>query len=320
MKIIITGGGGFLGQKLATALLEDKSPLVVDELLLVDVLPINTLKQDPRVRCLTADLGDPKVADSIIDSKCRVIFHLAAIVSGHAESDFDMGMRINFDATRQLLESARHKAPQIIFVFTSTCGVFGGDWLDVVNDHTAVQPENSYGMEKGMCELLINDYSRKGFIDGRCVRLPTVTVRPGKPNKAVTSFVSGIIREPLNGEVAVLPCSLDLPVWVSSPATVIQNIIHAALMPSATLGSWRVVNLPGITITIKEMIDALKLVAGDEIVSLIHNEVNEAVNKMVVTFPTKFDITRALRLGFTVDSNFGNIIRQYMREELKRSA
>lgn len=316
MKVIITGGAGFLGQKLARALLEETSPLSVKELILVDVCSVTSPVKDQRVQCITADLGNPEVANQLLDSNCGVIFHLAAIVSGHAESDFDLGMKINFDATRHLLETARQKVPTVKFIFTSTCAVYGGVLPIPITDHTAVTPENSYGMEKALCELLINDYSRKGFIDGIVVRLPTVTVRPGKANKAVTSFVSGIVREPLNGQLCTVPISDDLPIWVCSPHTVIKNIIHASLITTNSLQSWRVVNLPGITVTVKEIISALKTVAGNEAVSCIKFEENETIKKIMLSFPRYYDIRRALDLGFSVDHSFADIIRAYIKDDL----
>lgn len=314
MKVIITGAAGFLGKKLAIALLENEIPIKFDKLLLIDVHPVCLDKSDSRVLCIDGDFGDIKVLNSIIDADCNVIFHLAAVVSGQAEVDFDLGMKVNFDSTRQLLEVVRYRAPNVKLIFTSTCGVFGGRQPPLIDDYTAVTPENSYGMEKSLCELLINDYTRRGYVDGRVIRLPTVTVREGKPNKAVTSFVSGMVREPLNGIKCVIPVSEDLPIWVCSPRTVIKNIIHAAVMKSELLGSWRVVNLPGITVTVKEIVDSLKVVAGPNIVSLLSYETDEAINKILVSFPRYYDTTRAINLGFQVDENFVEIIRAYVND------
>ncbi|GBP19762.1 D-erythronate dehydrogenase [Eumeta japonica] len=317
MKVIVTGGAGFLGQKLASALLETKQ-FSFDKLVLIDVTQPVSPKNDPRVVCLALDLTNFEALDRVLDKECEIIFHLAAIVSGHAESDFDLGVRVNFDATRQILEIIRRKMLTTRLVFTSTVGVFGGYLPEVVTDYTYVTPQNSYGMAKAMCELLINDYSRRGYVDGRIVRLPAVSVRAGTANKAVTSFVSGIIREPLNGEEAICPVSSNLAIWLTSPYVVIKNIIHAATLPIGSLGPWRVVNLPGITVTVDEMISALRKVAGDEVVSLIRFEEDEAIKEMVNSFPIKFDNRRALNLGFSVDANFEDVIRAYIHYDLKK--
>lgn len=314
MKIIITGAAGFLGQKLAATILEENSILEFDQLLLIDINKFIAPINDPRIRCVYSDIGDLQVVEKIIDSKCHIIFHLAAVVSGQAEIDFDIGMKVNFDNTRQLLDVVRRKAPHSKFIFTSTCGVFGGKLPTLITDYTAITPENSYGMEKALCELLINDYSRRGFVDGRVVRLPTVSVRPGKPNKAVTSFISGMIREPLNGEKCLVPVSEDLPIWVCSPGIAIRNIIHASLIQAISLGCWRVVNLPGITVTVKEMKDALRVIGGDKMISLLEFKKDELVNNIILTFPRYFDTTRALQLGFSIDTSYEEIIQAYIRE------
>ncbi|WP_240036326.1 D-erythronate dehydrogenase [Aeromonas hydrophila] len=244
MQIIITGGGGFLGQKLARALLHSSLPF--SELLLVDIQAPPALA-DSRVRCLQADLTAPGVADSLISERTTVVYHLAAIVSSHAEQDFDLGWQVNLDTTRSLLEACRHARPGIRFVFTSSLAVYGGPLPELVNDGTALTPTSSYGTQKAMGELLVNDYSRKGYVDGLALRLPTICVRPGKPNRAASSFVSSIIREPLQGEVTVCPVSPDLRLWLSSPATVVANFLLAATLPK---GDGRSINLPGISVTV----------------------------------------------------------------------
>ncbi|WP_438834119.1 D-erythronate dehydrogenase [Aeromonas oralensis] len=228
MQIIITGGGGFLGQKLARALLHSSLPF--SELLLVDIQAPPALA-DPRVRCLQADLTAPGVAESLISERTAVVYHLAAIVSSHAEQDFDLGWQVNLDTTRSLLEACRHARPGIRFVFTSSLAVYGGPLPELVNDGTALTPTSSYGAQKAMGELLVNDYSRKGYVDGLALRLPTICVRPGKPNRAASSFVSSIIREPLQGEITVCPVSPELRLWLSSPATVVANFLLAATLP-----------------------------------------------------------------------------------------
>lgn len=315
MKVIITGGAGFLGQRLATALLRENM-LPFSELILADIQQPNTPVDDPRVRCLALDLTQPGAASQLIDKHCSVLFHLAAIVSSHAESDFDLGMQVNFDATRQLLEAARHNAPAMKFIFTSSLAVFGDQLPSIVSDDCAVRPQSSYGTQKALCELLINDYSRKGFVDGRVLRLPTISVRPGKPNKAASSFASGIIREPLHGESSICPVSPDLALWLSSPGTVVDNFIHAALLATTQFGTSRTINLPGISVTVQQMLHALGAVAGEQVRARVSFVPDEAISRIVASWPGNFDVRRALALGFYVDEDFQQIIRAFMRDEM----
>ncbi|WP_345263112.1 D-erythronate dehydrogenase [Nibrella viscosa] len=316
MQIIITGGGGFLGQRLAKALLNDS--VAFDELLLVDLVQPANPGSDARVRCLQADLTVPGAVDALINADTRLVFHLAAIVSSHAESDFDLGWQVNLDVTRQLLEACRRNGPDIRFVFSSSVAVYGGTLPDLVTDTTAVTPRSSYGAQKAMGELLVNDYARKGFVDGRVVRLPTICVRPGRPNQAASSFVSSIIREPLNGEPAVCPVSPALPLWLSSPDTVVQNLIHAARLPATYLGDWRTINLPGIQVTVQQMLDALGRLTDADTLGRVRFEPNEAINRIVSSWPGAIDNRRALSLGFQADHRFDEFIRQYMASDLHR--
>ncbi|XP_046960878.1 D-erythronate dehydrogenase-like [Vanessa cardui] len=318
MNVVITGAAGFLGSRLANALLADNSKIPVARLVLIDLnqpSPYN----DPRVTALSVNLADPSAADLIIQPDCHILFHLAAVLSGQAEVDLDLGLCVNFDATRALVETARRRAPNLRFVYTSTIGVFGGNLPSVINDLTAVTPENSYGSQKAMCELLLNDYARRGYVDSRIVRLPTVSVRAGAANRAVTSFASGIIREPLNGKVSICPVGTAQKLYLTSPRTVVQNIIHAATIPEEALGSWRVINLPGICVSVGEMIEALREVAGDQTASLVHFEQDEMIERIVASFPIQCDYSRATSLGFTVDKNFIDIIRYYIRDDLNAS-
>lgn len=315
MKVVLTGAAGFLASRMADLLLGPDSPLHVTELVLSDSqLPAQ--RDDPRVRLLAVDLSKPGAADQLIDGNTDVLFHMAAVVSGHAEADFDYGFKVNLDATRELLELARKQAPSMKFVFTSTLAVFGGDLPPVVDDNIAVMPQNSYGTAKAISELLINDYSRKGFVDGRIVRLPTVSIRAGAPNRAVTSFASGIIREPLNGVLSICPVPPEQEIWLTSPRTVVRNIVHAATVPVGALGFWRCVTLPGICVSVNDMVEALREVAGEETAALVHFEIDETISRMVATFPTKFDISRALRLGFKVDNTFVEFIRAYIHDDI----
>ncbi len=310
MQIIITGGAGFLGQRLATAFMASK--VEFGELLLADVVMPANPGQDKRVRCQQIDLSEAGAAESIISLQTGVIFHLAAVVSSHAEKDFDLGWRVNLDITRQLLESCRITRPGIRFVFTSSLAVFGGKLPALVNDTTAVTPRSSYGTQKAMGELLVNDYSRKEFVDGIALRLPTICVRPGRPNQAASSFVSSIIREPLNGEIATCPVSPELALWLSSPDTVIQNMVHAATMNTAALGDWRTVNLPGVSVTVQQMLDALRRMTDAETLARVQFKEDPAINRIVASWPGVIDNTRALQVGFHVDGSFDHFIDQYL--------
>ena len=313
MNIIITGGAGFLGQRLARALLETRA---VTNLTLVDVVvppkPSVSATDSAEVRCICADLTDKNVLDTLITDQTTLIYHLAAIVSGHAESDFDLGNQVNFEVTHHLLEKIRHTKPQIKFIFSSSLAVFGGNLPAVITDMTATTPSSSYGTQKAMCELLINDYSRKGFVDGLVLRLPTISVREGKPNKAASSFVSGIIREPLNGETAVCPVATDLKVWISSPDQVIQNFVHAMTLNLADFSQYRVINLPGISVSILEMIRTLAALSDTKTTQLITYIPDPNVQKIVESWPCAFDISTALRYGFRADQDIAAIISQYI--------
>ena len=314
MQIIITGGGGFLGQRLAKALLE--TPFPFDNLLLVDiVMPLNPTN-DTRVQRKQLDLSEDRAVKSLITSETTIIFHLAAIVSSHAEKEFDIGWKVNLDITRQLLEAVRHTNPKIRFVFSSSLAVYGGELPPVVNDATAVTPRSSYGTQKAMGELLVNDYSRKGFADGVVLRLPTICVRPGRPNLAASSFVSSIIREPIRGETAICPVSPDLALFLSSPNTVIRNLIHAATLQTEMLG-WRTINLPGITVTVQRMLDGLKRITDEATAARVQFEADDVINRIVASWPGALDNTRALQLGFFADSNFDDFIKQHIADNKK---
>lgn len=310
MQIIITGGGGFLGQRLASALVSSK--VLFDELILVDILLPANPSQDKRVRCLQVDLSDPKAARDIVNLETGIIFHLAAIVSSHAEKEFDLGWNINLDITRQLLEACRQTKPDIRFVFASSLAVYGGKLPPIVDETTVVAPQSSYGAQKAVCELLVNDYSRKQFVDGCALRLSTVCVRPGRPNLAASSFVSSIIREPLNGESAICPVSRDLTLCVTSPDTVVDNLLLASRLDAEDFGDWRIVNLPGISVTVHEMLYSLSRATNDKTLDLIQFKEDPAINRIVRSWPTTLDNKKAQQLGFKVDKNFDDVIQRYM--------
>jgi nucleoside-diphosphate-sugar epimerase len=320
MKVLITGGAGFLGQRLARQLL-DRGTLAdsqgraqrIDQLVLVDVVPANDLG-DERVRVVTGDIADGALLRQAIDTDTASIFHLAAIVSGQAEADFDLGMRINLDASRLLLDISRELGHKPKVVFTSSVAVYGGKLPDVVRDDTALNPRSSYGTQKAIGELLVNDYSRRGFVDGRVLRLPTISVRPGKPNKAASSFASGIIREPLNGESTVCPVSPDARLWLLSPRAAIDALIAGHELHAESLGDSRTVNLPGLSVSVGAMVAALEKVAGPEALSRISFVPDPAVERIVNSWPAAWDVTRAKALGLSADPDFESIVRAYIEE------
>ncbi|HEX9179054.1 MAG TPA: D-erythronate dehydrogenase [Burkholderiales bacterium] len=326
MKIVITGGAGFLGRRLARRLLEQGKltdsqgrKRDIREIVLVDMAAPEGL-DDPRLRALTGDISDPELLKRAIDAETASVFHLAAVVSGQAEADFDLGMRINLDASRLLLETCRRLGHKPRVVFTSSVAVYGGALPETVLDSTALNPQSSYGAQKAMGELLLGDYSRKGFVDGRVLRLPTISVRPGRPNKAASSFASGIIREPLNGEESACPVAPETHLWLLSPRKAIECLITGHELPAASLGSSRVVNLPGISVTARGMVSALERVAGPEVVKRIRWERDPAVERIVGSWPGAWDTTRAARLGFSADADFDSIVRAYIEDDLPAAA
>ena len=309
MQVIITGGAGFLGQLLTKALLE--SQIKFDQLVILDLTRPDNNLADGRVTYKLADLSDKSSLQSVIGSKTSIIFHLAAVVSGQAEQNFDLGWRVNVDATRNLLEVCRHTQQHIRFVFASSLAVYGGNVSAKVDDYTAVTPLSSYGAQKAIGELMVNDYSRKNFVDGRVLRLPTICVRPGRPNQAASSFVSSIIREPLNGEPAVCPVKEDFALWLSSPATVISNLLHAATLEATAFTGSRTVNLPGVRVTVGEMLESLERNSDKHTRQRVSFREDPAISRIVSTWPANIDNTRALSLGFKVDTHFNEFVQQY---------
>ncbi|MEX2595247.1 MAG: D-erythronate dehydrogenase [Anditalea sp.] len=317
MHILILGGGGFLGRRLAKELIENGGLTQgkLTHLTLVDVAFPEDMLQDSRLECIEADFSDEAAITGILQHHPDVIFHLAAIVSGEAEKNFDVGMKINFHASLQILELCRKLAIHPRIVFSSSCGVFGGDVSKVISDETGPKPRSSYGTQKAMVELLMNDYSRRGFIDARSLRLPTITVRPGKPNAATSSFLSAIIREPLHGKSASYPVPSETAFWIQSPKRVIQNFIHAANIDEKVLGDDRVINLPGLTASVQEMIKSLEQITNSEVTKLISYEPDTFLQSIVLTWPPHFDTLKANKLGFVSDTSVEEIIRSYMDEE-----
>lgn len=319
MNVLITGGAGFLGLQLARLLLQrgtlnlDGQPVAIDRLTLLDVVAPQGL-DDARVRVVTGDLSDPAVLRQAIDQDTGVVFHLAAVVSGQAEADFDLGMRVNLDASRALLETCRELGHQPRVLFTSSVAVYGGKLPPVVQDDTALNPQSSYGVQKAIGELLLTDYSRRGFVDGRVLRLPTISVRPGKPNAAASSFASGIIREPLSGVAANCPVAPETPLWLLSPRAAVAALVNGIELAGERLGNRRVVNLPGLSVTAAGMVDALRRVAGDAVADRVTWEREERVEKIVGTWPAAWNAERAQSLGFQSDASFDEVIRAYMED------
>ncbi len=320
MKVLITGGAGFLGQRLARKLLErgalagpDGKPRPIAELVLLDVAPAPDMG-DSRVRVKTGDISQRSVLEAAIDSDTYAVFHLAAIVSGQAEADFDLGMRINLEASRLLLEVCRARGHRPRVVFTSSVAVYGGALPDVVRDDTALNPQSSYGTQKAIAELLLCDYTRRGFVDGRVLRLPTISVRPGRPNAAASSFASGIIREPLAGETAICPVTPKTRLWLLSPRAAVDALVAGCEIEQRAFGGRPIVNLPGISVSVEEMVDALRVVAGERAVARIVWQRDERIERIVCSWPGRWDTARAEALGLRGDDNFVEVVRAYREE------
>jgi D-erythronate 2-dehydrogenase len=322
MHVLIFGAAGMIGQKLTRQLARDGrlAGQAIDRLTLVDV----TAAEAPaafagEVSGLARDIADPATALGVIAARPDVIFHLAAIVSGEAESDFDKGYRINLDGTRHILEAVRREgmreAYRPRFVFASSIAVFGAPFPELIGDEFFTTPLTSYGTQKAMAELLLADYTRRGFLDGIALRLPTICIRPGKPNKAASGFFSNILREPLAGQEAVLPVSEEVRHWHASPRAAVGFLTHAAAMDLAPLGARRALTMPGLSATVAEQIEALRRVAGEKAARLIRREPDPAIAKIVAGWPRAFDARRALALGFRADASFDEIIRRHIAEE-----
>jgi nucleoside-diphosphate-sugar epimerase len=322
MRIVITGGAGFLAQRLAAAILARETltdakgaQRPIRELVLLDVEPAPHFG-DSRVLSLAGDLADSAVVARAVTPDTDSIFHLAAVVSGQAEADFDIGMRVNLDASRALLERCRSLAAPPKFVFASSLAVFGGTLPDPVPDDAPVTPQASYGVQKAITELLIYDMTRRGFIDGRSLRLPTVTVRPGKPNRAASSFASGVIREPLSGIEATCPVAPTTRMWVQSPRAVIANLIIGHEAPASAFTHTRSVNVPGISVEVGEMVAALRRVAGDAVADRVKWQFDPVIDKIVGTWPVNFAPMLGPSLGMKTDADFEAIVRAYIADDM----
>jgi len=293
-----------IGRKLSAALRGE-------ELILQDIVPFDGAS-------VVSDLAVPGEAEKLIASRPQTIFHLAAVVSGEAEADFDKGYRVNLDATRLLFEAIRKQNYRPRVVFTSSIAVFGAPFPEAIGDEFLNAPLTSYGTQKAIGELLLSDYSRRGFMDGIGIRLPTICVRPGKPNKAASGFFSGIIREPLAGQEAVLPVPETVRHWFASPRAAVGFLLHAARIDTGQLGARRNLNMPGISATVAEQIAALRKVAGDAVAQRIRREPDATIQRIVEGWPRNFDAQRALALGFRADASFEDIIRIHIEDELQK--
>ncbi len=320
MRILIIGAAGMLGRKLSERLIRDGAlgTRPIAELTLADV----AAGAGPCAGMLNADLSEPGVAGELIASRPDVIVDLAAVVSGEAEADFEKGYRVNLDATRHLLEAIRLAGsgywPRL--VFSSSIAVFGPPMPDVIADDHPTTPATSYGTQKAIVELLLSDYTRRGFLDGVAIRLPTICVRPGAPNLAASGFFSNIIREPLHGRTAVLPVAPDVRHWFASPRAAVGFLIHAATLDTSVLGARRALTMPGLSATVGEQIEALRRVAGDDAVALIRSEPDDAIARMIDGWPRAFDARRATELGFVAEREFDEIVRVYVEEEMGGAA
>jgi nucleoside-diphosphate-sugar epimerase len=323
MKILITGGGGMLGQKLIAGLAKVGSlnGKKIESISVVDAYKQSQALEgfDFKITSKIVDITDRAECDAMIAEKPDVIFHLAAIVSGEAESDFEKGYRVNVDGMRNLFEAIRlisnDYCPRV--VFTSSVAVYGGPYLEVADDNFILQPATSYGVQKAIGELLLNDYSRRGFFDGVGLRIPTLCVRPGLPNSAASGVFSNIIREPLMGIEATLTAGKDASMIFTSPRSAVGFLIHAAQMDTSGLGARRSLMMPGIYATLGDEIDALRRVAGEKIVGFIKEEIDPFVQEMLKSwnFP-KFDAKRARSLGFTCEDSFDELIKTHIADEL----
>jgi len=310
MRILVIGAAGMIGRKLTQRLAREKA----GELILHDVAPFDG-------GTAVSDLSAPGEAEKLVASRPELVFHLAAVVSGEAEADFDKGYRVNLDGTRRLLEAVRKIGggyrPRV--VFTSSIAVFGAPFPEAIDDEFLSAPLTSYGTQKAIGELLLSDYSRRGFMDGIGLRLPTICVRPGKPNKAASGFFSGIIREPLAGQEAVLPVPETVRHWFASPRAAVDFLLHSSKIDTEQLGARRNLNMPGVSATVAEQIDALRKVAGDKVAQRIRREPDPAIMRIVAGWPRKFDARRAAALGFRADSSFEEIIRIHIEDELQKT-
>ena len=319
MHVLVLGAAGMLGRRLTARLIADGNVggHALRRLTLVDVVaPDRPTGTAGEVELIAADLATPGAAAILVEARPDVIFHLAAVVSGEAEADLDLGYRVNIDGTRALLDAVRAAdgyRPRV--VFTSSIAVYGAPLPDVVPEDFHHTPLTSYGTQKAIGELLLADYTRRGFLDGIGLRLPTVCIRPGRPNRAASGFFSNILREPLAGREAVLPVPETVRHWHASPRSAVGFLLRASTMDGQDVGPQRTLSMPGLSATVGEQIEALRRVAGDRAVQLIRREPDESIMRMVGSWAGALDATRALRLGFAADHSFDEIIRAHIEDQ-----
>ena len=323
MKILIMGGAGMIGQKLLNLILkkEEINNEKITEITLFDIIDA-PYPQDTNIliNSTSGDISDEKVSKNLVSSRPDIIFHLAAIVSGQAEQEFDLGWNINAKGSWGLFEAIRQQGENYCprLIFTSSIAVFGAPFPEKIPDDFFTTPLTSYGAQKAISELLLADYSRKNMVDGVSIRLPTICVRPGKPNLAASGFFSGIIREPLNGQEAILPVNTDVRHWHATPRAAAGFLIHAAEIDSSKLNDRITLNMPGLSVTVQEQIDALESVAGSDVVKLIKHQPDPTIQKIVSGWARDFDTRRSIELGFKAETSFEEIIKTYIEDDLKK--
>ena len=317
MNILITGGGGFLGFRLARALLArgQLGGRKIGGITLLDGAFPPAAAAEPRVKAVTGDVSDAKTIAAVCTPETDAVFHLAAVVSGAAEADFDLGMRVNLRGMELLLARMRENGNAPRLVYTSSVAAFGGDLPPVLDDSTIANPQTSYGAQKVIGEYLVTDYSRKGYLDGRSLRLPTIVVRAGKANAAASSFASAVLREPLNGVPYECPVAPETGVWLLSPGRVVDAFIHAWELPPEAWGTRRWLNLPGITVSVADMVAAMRKVAGDAAAARVSYKGDARIQAIVKTWPVNFRTPRALEMGFKADADIASVIRDYIADE-----
>jgi len=325
VHVAVIGAAGMIGEKLTARLVRDGElgGREVDHLSLVDLrLPDAPPPWGGRSECWSADLAGPGAAETIIARRPEVIVHLAAVVSGEAEADFEYGYRVNLDGTRALFEAIRaaHSSDGYFprLVFASSIAVFGAPLPEVTPEDFAAAPLTSYGTQKAIGELLLSDYTRRGFVDGVGIRLPTICIRPGRPNQAASGFFSSILREPLVGEEAVLPVPPTVRHWFASPRSAVGFCLRAATIDSALIGPRRTLSMPGLSATVGEQMDALRRVAGEQAVRLIRHELDPTIMKMIDGWAPALDASRAERLGFAAETAFDEIIKVHLEDDVQR--
>lgn len=321
MRVLVTGAAGMIGRKLTERLVSDGelNGRRIEAMVLHDIVaPQAPELAGMKIIATTGDLADVGAAEDLVASRPDVVFHLAGVVSGEAEADFEKGYRVNLDGTRALFEAIRHAGIMPRLVFTSSIAVFGAPFPEVIPDEFHPVPLTSYGTQKLMCEALLTDYTRRGFFDGVGIRLPTICVRPGKPNKAASGFFSGIIREPLAGKRAILPVPRSVVHTHASPRSAVEFLVHAAGLDGERIGPRRNLSMPGVAVSVGEQIDALGRIAGSDYVKLIREEPDAAVWEIVKNWPTRFSATRARELGFVAEASFDDIVRAHIEDEVSQ--